>query len=1096
MSRAARVRPHGRLWSPLVLAILTSMLVGASSARAQETIPLAGGFRLEPFTTAPLSEPVKVAFAPDGRAFVLEKEGRVRIVQDGEVLPTPFLDLTDEVLYSGDRGLLGLALDPNFAVNGYVYLLYTVDFGDPDVRDADRFDVFNRLIRVSASAGNPNVADPASRFTLIGNSFADGIPACFFSHTGNSLQFGSDGTLLVSVGDGANYVTVDGGGLYPDCFGPDRFPEAEDIGAFRSQVLTSLAGKILRIDPSTGLGLSSNPFYTGDPAAAASKVWARGFRNPYRFAIRPDGAADPAAGNPGTVFLGEVGWFRYEEVNVVRGGENFGWPCRTGPIEMNDYASNAPDEFARFCTGQTFTDPAVYFNHEDPNLSSPPGLGANALIGGDFLAGDRYPESYRGRFTYADAARGWLAASRFDEAGALVEQTILGENVGFLVDLTFDPVNRYLHVVNIADGLVYRLRHESEDVGSGGLPEGWQTTDVGGATTSGRATYDAGRFALTGSLAPLEAPDDAGRFVYQPLSGDGTIVARLDEVGPGAGAGLALRADASAEGQRVVLLVEGDRVTLRSGAGPELTEAAAAATTAPRWLRLQREGPAVTASVSTDGLTWQFVGTVALVLPESSLGGLLALAGREAVSATVASFSEASVQALVLGPGGLPQPWASRDIGAVAIEGSARFNAGQFTVQGAGDAWGEADAFHYAYRPFTGNGRIATRLFRQAAPRPWAKSGVMFRADLGEASEHVSFYYASERGYHLQYRDARGALTSSFFAAEGTPPGWLELRRSGPLFVASVSDDGQTWREVGSVDVDMGETLYVGLASTATDIERVGDICIAIFDNVVVEEQPPLPGPLPWIETFALPDGTNADTGETAWSLDLEAAAPTALAEVRDDALVLGPTASTEQPTGAIVWRAEALDLAGFDAAVLSVTVRTEGDLGATDTLQVRYTLDGRPMLARTLVGVVTGGDPLVLSTDTLRGATVQAEVRAIVGSAGRYVVDQVALATTPTGAPPPVGGIPRFLLQTVYPNPFQDAAQIEIAFDQPGAYRFEVFDMLGRQVFVERRREESASVVTVPFRLPEGAAGTYIVRVLHEPTGAAVHTRVTRLRP
>ncbi|MEM6782573.1 MAG: PQQ-dependent sugar dehydrogenase [Bacteroidota bacterium] len=1070
------------------------MLLGASAAHAQETIPLSGGFRLEPYSSASLAEPVKAAFAPDGRAFVLEKEGRVRIVQDGQVLPVPFLDLTDEVLYSGDRGLIGLALDPDFAANGYVYLLYTVDFGDPEVRDADRFDVFNRLIRVTASSSTPNVADPASRFTLIGSSFADGIPACFFSHTGNSIRFGSDGTMLVSVGDGANFVTVDGGGLYPDCFGPGRFPESEDIGAFRSQVLTSLAGKILRLDPATGLGLPSNPFYTGNPADAASKVWARGLRNPYRFAIRPDGAADPAAGDPGTLFLGEVGWFRYEEINVARGGENFGWPCRTGPIEMNDYASNAPDAFARFCAGQTFTDPVVYFNHEDPSLSSPPGLGANAVIGGDFLEGDRYPESYRGRFTYADAARGWLAASRFDDAGALVEQTILGENVGFLVDLTFDPTSGYLHVVNIANGLLYRLRHESEDVGGGDLPPGWLTQDVGGATASGRVSYDDGRFSLTGSLAPLASPSDAGRFVYQPLSGDGTVTAQLETLQTGAGAGLALRADGTENSARVVLLVEGDQVALRSTTGGALAEEATATTTTPRWLRLQRAGASVTGSISDDGRTWQIVGVASLVLPDASLGGLIVLAGREPGPAAQATFTDASVRSGLLGPGELPQPWASRDIGTVAIEGSARFNAGQFTVQGAGDAWGDRDAFHYAYRPFTGNGRIATRLFRQAAPRPWAKSGVMLRADLGEASEHVSFYYASERGFHLQYRDARGSETSSFFATDGTPPAWIELRRSGPLFVASVSEDGQSWTEVGSVEVDMGETLYAGLASTATDIDGVGDICIAMFDNVVVEEQPPLPGPLPWIETFSLPDGTDVDAGDTAWTLDFNSAAPEARAEVRAEALEIGPTATVAQPAGSVVWRAEALDLTGFEDAVLTVTIRSAGTLTPADTLQVRYTLDGRSMLARTLVGAIPSGDALVLSTDTLRGTTVQAEVRAVVGSSGRYAIDRVALASTPTGAPPPVAGIPRFMLRSVYPNPFQDVALIEVELDQPGAYRFEVYDLLGRLAFTERRREESAAVTLVPFSLPAGAAGTYIVRVLHEPTGAAVHTRVTRL--
>ncbi len=113
--------------------------------------------------------------------------------------------------------------------------------------------------------------------------------------------FGTNGTLLIAAGDGASNSEVDPGGLYPNCFGTGKLDSSQDIGAFRSQWIGSLSGKILRVDPATGLGLASNPFFTGDPASVESRAWAYGLRNPYRFGVRNNGSSDPADGNPGTL---------------------------------------------------------------------------------------------------------------------------------------------------------------------------------------------------------------------------------------------------------------------------------------------------------------------------------------------------------------------------------------------------------------------------------------------------------------------------------------------------------------------------------------------------------------------------------------------------------------------------------------------------------------------------------------------------------------------------------------------------------------------------------------------------------------------------
>ena len=280
--------------------LLLVLLVIAAPARAQlfaEPPPSASailadlppGFYTEDAASgATFDTPVAVAVAPDGRIFVAEKRGQVRIIQNGQKLATPFVNLEAEVLNNHDRGLLGITLDPEFETNRFVYLLYTVDHDGSG--DYQRTDAFGRLVRYTASTSNPNVASLSSRRVLIGETFSSGIPACYLSHAPGTLDFGSDGTLFVGTGDGASYSHTDAGGIYNNCFGSGRLDPVENIGSFRSLYLGSLAGKILRVDPATGLGLPTNPFYTGDPADNESRVWAYGLRNPYRFAALGDGS--------------------------------------------------------------------------------------------------------------------------------------------------------------------------------------------------------------------------------------------------------------------------------------------------------------------------------------------------------------------------------------------------------------------------------------------------------------------------------------------------------------------------------------------------------------------------------------------------------------------------------------------------------------------------------------------------------------------------------------------------------------------------------------------------------------------------------------
>src|SRR5262245_33050383 len=197
------------------------------------------GFTESVFAAGLLS-PTSMAFAPDGRLFVTEQGGSVRVVQNGTVLPTPFVGLGVEAF--AERGLLGLAFDPDFAHNHYVYVQYT----------AKTPTIHNRVSRFTADG---NVAVPGSEVVLLELDEQNDNP----SHVGGALQFGADGKLYVAQGDNGQTVVA--------------------------QSLDNLFGKILRINPD-GTIPSDNPFYNTAEGVNRA-IWAYGFRNPFTFGVQP-----------------------------------------------------------------------------------------------------------------------------------------------------------------------------------------------------------------------------------------------------------------------------------------------------------------------------------------------------------------------------------------------------------------------------------------------------------------------------------------------------------------------------------------------------------------------------------------------------------------------------------------------------------------------------------------------------------------------------------------------------------------------------------------------------------------------------------------
>lgn len=289
-------------------------------------------------------------FAENGYIYGSEFNGRIWLFINEELQPNPVIDISEEVNGNGELGCLGFALHPDFMENGYLYMFYVVDrhhlihYGtdnyDPDKNQYGDASM-GRVTRFQISTDDYQTLVPDSRTVMFGESIGEGNPSLTLSHGTGDILFGSDGTLIFSTGDGNTWEENFAGGdqeIPPVAYDKKGLAEGiiseeENVGAYRAQQIQSYSGKVLRIDPLTGAGIPSNPFYDeDDPHSARSKVWALGLRNPYRMTLRPGtGSEDPADANPGKIYITDVGAADWEEVNICDGpGYNFGWPLYEG----------------------------------------------------------------------------------------------------------------------------------------------------------------------------------------------------------------------------------------------------------------------------------------------------------------------------------------------------------------------------------------------------------------------------------------------------------------------------------------------------------------------------------------------------------------------------------------------------------------------------------------------------------------------------------------------------------------------------------------------------------------------------------------------
>jgi len=478
------------------LALLSSRATAEPGPPREGITAVHTGFVVENLVGA--DTPTCMAFLPDGSFLVGEKKGRVYYVKHGVKQQPALWNAELEVLNALDRGLLGIAVDPDFMNNRRVYFLYVVD-PDTNGLDSDGFG-FGRLTRYSMVAPDSNALDPASRTILMGQDRTVGPVIGHGSHTIGALRWGVDGSLLVSIGDGANFVEMDDGGLDSASFGPGRADPDEDIGAFRAQDVNSLSGKILRIDPATGHGLPDNPFFNGDPSSDRSKVWLYGLRNAFRFSIRPGtGSATPGALHPGTLYIGDVGWNSFEELNVARNpGMNFGWPCYEGPQTSAPYQAGNPAHHG--CATLPPTPPITLPLHhwrETAAASNLAGVLGTCVIDGVFYTGNLYPAEFQGAHFFSDFGYSWIRVARFDSDDHIQTLVDLASYVGEVVDFASDPLTGDIHFVSVR-GAVARIRYTGPP---NERPMAMASADV----TSGFAPLDI-EFSSAGSFDPGGGP--------------------------------------------------------------------------------------------------------------------------------------------------------------------------------------------------------------------------------------------------------------------------------------------------------------------------------------------------------------------------------------------------------------------------------------------------------------------------------------------------------------------------------------------------------------------------------------------------------------
>jgi glucose/arabinose dehydrogenase len=388
----------------LVIVLLGGIGITAVSwpAAAEETEPTSSPiYAMDIFPGLTFDQPTAIVNAGDARLFVLEQPGRIWIVkgEGADASRTLFLDISDRVTAGGEQGLLGLVFHPQYAQNGYFYVNYTTDIGEPRSTHISRFQV----------TADPDVADPQSELLLLD------VEQPYANHNGGDLYFDPGGMLIIGLGDGGS--------------GGDPQQRAQNGQLY--------LGKLLRIDVDSQEGdlnyaiPEDNPFL--DQENVLDEIWTLGLRNPWRFSFDSQN---------GDLYIGDVGQNAWEEVDYVpaaaAGGQNFEWSIKEGFSDYNPNQDAGPG---------VMTEPVQVYPHEDDGF-------CDSITGGYVYRGGQMSDFY-GTYFYADYCDGRIWGLKRDQGGNWINELLI-DSSATITTFGVDQQNE-LYFADRNTGHIYRF---------------------------------------------------------------------------------------------------------------------------------------------------------------------------------------------------------------------------------------------------------------------------------------------------------------------------------------------------------------------------------------------------------------------------------------------------------------------------------------------------------------------------------------------------------------------------------------------------------------------------------------------------------------
>ena len=834
-----------------------------------------------------LMNPTVIAFAPTGDIFIGEQAGTILIYRNGAILPTPLGAINTDG--SNEKGLLGLAVDPNYATNGYIYVSYTtVD----EHAQLSRFTVQNDAINLSSEV-----------------LFMKGNQQQNPHHSANDLHIGPDGKLWWAVGDNSPSIS-------------------------NGETLTNIYGKILRFRLDGSIP-SDNPFLHVPGAVPA--IYAYGLRNPFRFSFLPNGKA----------ITEDTGSSYWEELNTIQTGGNYGWDFYEGNCFSCGYINpvyaygHLPTDGATSAvaaySGSVFPkqyDQVVFFGDynrgdieavmfdpsytseiSDTVFDSSAGTIADLQEGPD---GNLYYVSiFEGTFTKISATGPFPPTATISATPSAV---MASQPVQFSSAGSSDPYGLPLtYSWDFGDGSpVSTNANPSHNYATNGTYIVTLTVDNGtqtGSTTTQvivghtpptasittpalNATYNAGNtisfsgtatdavdgtlpasaytwqadFYSNGVAQPFysyEVPDP----FYGPVSGitSGTFQIPQD------------LSNSATTFYRITLTVVdslGIQTVVTRDIHPNQTNWSVN-TNVPGAAYVV-DGTWHTSSYSTpDGVGVQHVLTG---VPLQTMGGVrYRFNGWADGSALTDSFTNSASNGAYTAnydqvTNAVPSPWQSVDVGSPLMAGTADYSASDqtFYLDGAGaDIAGSNDQFHYVYQTLNGDGTIIARVRYQTNSSPWAKAGVMIKQSTTAGSSYVDALVTPDvspntpningvgctpdgcgsplppvnptvgNGVRMQY-NFTGSKTATNLTGYNSPNKWLKLQRTGNTFTSWESTDGNKWTQIGTTSVTMSGSATIGLFVTSHNIGQYSSVA---FDHVQVRVPASNPVPPPWADT-------------------------------------------------------------------------------------------------------------------------------------------------------------------------------------------------------------------------------------------------------